>query len=64
MNGTVIVDKCRGCGQPIHAHLCLKTILVMCCNPNCWLYGYDLDAANYETIDLSKYKGSRREQAS
>lgn len=59
MDGTLMIERCRGCGQPIHAHLCLNTIMVMCNNPRCWMKGYDLDAANYEAVDLSKYKEKR-----
>jgi hypothetical protein len=64
MDGTLMVTKCRECGQPLHAHLCMNTIMVMCCNPRCALYQYDLDAKNYETLDLSNYKRRRYEQAS
>lgn len=59
MNGSVIVEKCRACGQPLHGELCLNTIMLKCCNPRCWLRGYDLDAASYEKIDLGKYKEKR-----
>lgn len=64
MNGTLMIERCKACGQSIHAHLCLNTIMVMCNNPRCWMRGYDLDEENYEKLDLSKYKETRRKQAS
>lgn len=56
MDGTLMIERCRVCGKPIHAHLCLNTIMVECNNPRCRMYGYDLDAATYDRIDLSKYQ--------